>query len=371
MSVSAIILSAGKGERAGFEKNKLLIELNGISALERSICCFCLPEVDEIVLAYAKRDEEDVFSLLRKYPFVKPVLGGETRMQSVFNALSVASGDIVLIHDGARPFVKKETVINCIESVKAHKSGIPAVPVSDTVVCLSSDGLSYPVRANTYAIQTPQGFLKDEILSCYQQAERDGKTFTDDSSLYNAYLGSPTLSKGDPTNKKLTYASDFNSETERVGFGVDTHAFGKDQPYILLGGVKIPCESGLVAHSDGDVLLHAVMDALLSAVGLHDIGHYFPDTDETYRGADSTLLTKTVLKTVLENGYRVKSLSVAVQAEKPKLKNYIDRIRENLASLLDVDCSAVGVSAGTNEKLGYVGEGKGITVYATVLMKKA
>ena len=151
---------------------------------------------------------------------------------------------------------------------------------------------------------------------------------------------------------------------------MDTHAFGKPQDYILLAGVKIPSESGLIAHSDGDVLAHALMDALLSAAGLKDIGFYFPDSSPEWKGADSMQMLKKVLALLDERGYRVQNASIAVQAEKPRLAKYIDEMKNRLAGALRVDPTAVGITAGTNEGLGYVGEGKGITVNAYVLLQR-
>jgi 2-C-methyl-D-erythritol 2,4-cyclodiphosphate synthase len=166
----------------------------------------------------------------------------------------------------------------------------------------------------------------------------------------------------------LTYAQDFDERKNRCGFGVDTHAFGKPQDYILLGGVKIPSESGLIAHSDGDVLVHALMDALLSAAGLRDIGFYFPDKNPEFKNANSMQLLKKVLGYIGEKGYRVENASIAIQAEKPRLAPYIEDIQNSLAVALGVDPTAIGVTAGTNEGLGYIGEGKGITVNAYVLL---
>ena len=366
--ISVVICAAGSGKRAGFEKNKLLVPLLGISLLERSISAF-LSVADEIVLSVNARDLEEVTPLANKYGALL-TQGGDTRTQSVYNALRKVTGDIVLVHDGARPYVTAEVIQGCIDSVRAHESGICAIPVVDTIVTTKGNAVqSYPDRQNTYAVQTPQGFYTKELLSAYERAFSDGKTdFTDDSSLYSSYVRPPVLCKGDKKNVKLTYREDFYVAANRVGFGVDTHAFGKTQDFIVLGGVQIPSETGLIAHSDGDVLIHAVMDALLSAAGLYDIGHYFPDTDERYENANSTELLQEVVRLIEREGLRPFNLSVAVQAEKPRLAKYIDAIKNNLSNALSLPLSAVGVSAGTNEKLGYVGEGKGITVYATVLL---
>ncbi len=366
--ISVIICAAGTGARAGFDQNKLLVPLLGIPALERSLSAFA-PFADQLLIAINPRDKEEIAPLASKYG-AKTVLGGNTRAESVYNALKETDGEIVLVHDGARPFISGECIRSCIESVKEHTSGVCAIPVVDTVVARKDGLLFYPDRKTTYAVQTPQGFLTAELRAAYEKAFSENRTdFTDDSSLFTAYVRPATFCKGDKTNRKLTYKEDFFLSSSRVGFGVDTHAFGKRQDYIALGGVRVPSESGLIAHSDGDVLVHALMDALLSAAGLKDIGHYFPDSDEKWKNANSMEMLAQVATLIAEQGFAPANVSVAIQAEKPRLAKYIDEIRQSLALALSLPVSAVGVSAGTNEKLGYVGEGKGITVYATVLLQ--
>lgn len=369
MSVSVIICAAGTGSRAGFSKNKILVPLLGMSPLERSISAF-VPFADEIILSINPCDEEEISTLAKKYG-AKTVLGGDTRAKSVYNALKIATGEIVLVHDGARPFVTKDCIVHAIESVQRHGSGICAIPVVDTIVIAKEQQVqNYPYRQDCYAIQTPQGFFTAELLSAYEKAfANEDVSFTDDSSLYTKYIRPAVLCAGDKANYKLTYREDFYEGTARVGFGVDTHAFGKEQDYITLGGVQIPSQSGLIAHSDGDVLVHALMDAMLSAAGLRDIGFYFPDTDEKWKNANSMKMLEQVVALVEEQGYMPQNASIAVHAEKPRLAKHIDAIRQNLATALSLSASAVGITAGTNEKLGYVGEGKGITVYANVLLK--
>jgi 2-C-methyl-D-erythritol 2,4-cyclodiphosphate synthase len=200
--------------------------------------------------------------------------------------------------------------------------------------------------------------------------ENDNAVYTDDSSVFARYCGAPTLCEGSPANIKLTYAPDFEKAFARCGFGVATHAFGKAQDYIVLAGVKIPSQSGLIAHSDGDVAIHALMDALLSAAGLKDIGFYFPDSSPKWKDANSMDMLKQVLLLLDERGYQTQNVSIAVQAEKPRLAKYIDEMKIRLANALRIDPTAVGITAGTNEGLGYVGEGKGITVNAYVLLQR-
>lgn len=368
--ISVILCAAGSGSRAGFPENKVLRELNGLPVLSYSLSAF--GEADEILIPCRKEDEARIGALLSPFPQARTVRGGETREESVWNALQEVKGDIVLIHDAARPFVTRETVRACIESVQKYGSGVCSLPATDTTV-LAKDGAvaAVPPRGMVFTVQTPQGFLSGELKHAFALAEREGKlsSFTDESSLYAAYIAPPHLFEGDRRNKKLTYPEDF-APCERAGFGIDTHAFGKEQGYIVLAGVKIPSESGLIAHSDGDVLVHAVMDALLSAAGLFDIGHYFPDTDARFAGADSMELLREVMRLVKEQGLAPANVSVSVLAERPRLAPYIETMREALAMALGISPSAVGIAAGTNEKLGYVGEGKGITVYAMVLLKK-
>lgn len=370
-TIGVLICAAGKGFRAGFEKNKLLVPLQGERVLKKTLSAFDFPLIDEIVVACSADDIEEINSLCQPFTRTKTLLGGATRGESVHNALKEMQSDIVLIHDGARPFVTRESIESCIQSVKAFGSGICAIPCADTIaVCENGVIQSVPNRDTMWQIQTPQGFFRENILFAYERAAENGQTsFTDDSSVFAHYCGKPRLCAGARDNIKLTYAQDFQTQTARCGFGVDTHAFGKEQDYIMLGGVKIPSHSGLIAHSDGDVLVHALMDALLSAAGLKDIGFYFPDNNEQWRNADSMQMLQTVMGYIAERGYAPQNVSIAIQAEKPRLAKYIDEMKNHLASALAIDPNAVGITAGTNEGLGYVGEGKGITVNAYVLLK--
>ncbi len=368
-SVAVIICAAGAGTRAGFSKNKLLAPFMGRTVLEKTLSAFDFPFIDEIIVTASKEDLEEISALCAPLSRVKITLGGETRTESVYNALKETESEIVLVHDGARPFVTRELIEGCIESVLSFGSGVCAIDCTDTVA-YASDGkiTSVPDRNSLKQLQTPQGFYTENLRYAYERTMETGKTFTDDSSLFAHFCGTPRLCAGSRANIKLTYAEDFQNTSVRCGFGVDTHAFGKEQDFILLGGVKIPSESGLIAHSDGDVLLHALMDALLSAAGRKDIGHYFSDTNERFKGADSKALLKQVLAMLETDGYKPKNVSIAVQAEKPKLASYIDEMKNSLSDLLGVDPTAIGITAGTNEGLGYIGEGKGITVNAYVLL---
>ncbi len=371
--ITAVIAAAGSGARTGLADNKIFYELDGLPVICRTISAFSETEnVEEILVACRKEDEERLAPLLRPFG-ARMVTGGETRFESVYNALKEARGEIVLIHDGARPFVTQQTISACVESVKKYGSGICAVPASDTVAVAENGAVkTVPDRKSVYCLQTPQGFLREELLCAYERARAEHKCdFTDDSGVYGRYIRPPRLSEGDRNNIKLTYPEDFPPHG-RVGFGVDTHAFYSSDEgvplvnFITLGGIRIPSEKILKAHSDGDVLVHALMDALLSAAGLRDIGYYFPDTDKKYAGADSTELLKEALARVRGRGLIPYNVSISVLAETPRLSPHIDRIKQNLSLLLSIPEERVAVAAGTNEKLGYVGEKRGITVYAYV-----
>ncbi len=371
--ISVILCAAGSGSRAKQPVNKVLRELHGMPVLCHSLSAFSF--CDEILVACREEDEARILPLLP--PNARTVRGGGTRFESVYSALREAKGEIVLVHDAARPFVSRACIDACIQSVKTYGSGIAAVPVSDTVA-RAEDGLAteIPPRESLYALQTPQGFRTDDLRFAYERAAADGRRgFTDDSGVYAAYVAQPRLCAGDVQNRKLTYPSDFGAS--RVGFGVDTHAF--DIPpeysrgiarlnlnYIVLGGIAIPSNHAIKAHSDGDVAVHALMDALLSAAGKRDIGWYFPDSDPAYLGADSMKLLGRVMEIVREEGFTVRNASISILAEQPRLSPYIGQITDSLKHALG--CEAVAVAAGTNEKLGYIGEGKGITAYAFVLL---
>ncbi len=372
MKVSVIICAAGRGERAALGKNKVLAPLYGAPVLWHTLKAFAFAH--QIIVTANENDLQEISALCA--PFHAAVcLGGATRTQSVYNALALVTGDIVLIHDGARPYVTHNIVQGCIDSANRFGSGICAVACTDTIaVCKDGAIQNVPDRNALYHVQTPQGFVTADIKKAYRQAITDGNSYTDDSAVYARYIGSPHLCAGDIQNKKLTYPSDFTQgerallQGERIGFGVDVHAFGAGEG-VTLCGVFIPHTHGLIAHSDGDVAAHAVMDALLSAAGLKDIGHYFPDTDPQWKNACSMDMLKQVVTLIIEAGFAVSNLSLSVQAEKPKLAPYIDAMKENLANALQIYTQNIAVSAGTCEGLGFVGERLGVAAYAAACVQ--
>ena len=375
MNIFAVIPAAGSGTRAGFEKNKILQKVGGASVLWRTVSAFAQNEdIAGIAVCTNGADRDAIARELARFPSVLLTEGGSTRTESVKNALETLAAlpcppDYVLVHDAARPYVSQKVIDDCIKTMRAHGSAVCALPCTDTLVHAQSGIIagSYD-RDTAYTLQTPQGFAFAELLAAYRKIT-PADSFTDDSGVYAKYVAPPHIFAGEKRNSKLTFREDFAMNETRTGVGVDTHAFGGDKNYIVLGGVKIPAARGLVAHSDGDVLCHAVMDALLSAAGLSDIGHYFPDTDPQYKGANSLILLENVRKLIENEGFCAENVSAAIVAQAPKLASHIRQMKQNLAHALQISERAVGITAGTNEGLGYLGRGEGITVIASVLIK--
>ncbi len=374
MKICAVIPAAGSGSRAGFEKNKILQKYDGIPVLQRTVSAFAAAEqIGKIIVCIRECDRAEISALLSDFKGVCLICGGATRTESVKNALKFLAKeqtppDYVLIHDAARPFVSTKIIRDCIETVRAFGSAVCSLPCTDTLVSASNGMVNGKLdRESTFLVQTPQGFSFPQLLAAYRKITPQD-VFTDDAGVFAKYIAPPRLFTGERANIKLTFREDFCMTQFRTGIGIDTHAFGKAGDHITLGGVKIPSESGLLAHSDGDVLVHAIMDAFLSAAGLFDIGHYFPDTDPQYKDADSLILLANVKELINKENFAVGNISAAIVAQKPKLAAYIPQMKQNLAHVLQISERNVGITAGTNERLGYLGRGEGITVTANVLL---
>ncbi len=365
--VSLILTCAGKGSRAGFNENKIWELIDGQTVVDKALCTFSDSGlIDQIVITANETDFEKLLSLYGDKHTV--VLGGSTRTQSVINALSLVTGDVVLIHDGARPFVSNKIIADCIECAQQHGSAIPVFPTRDTM--LVSDGNvvnNYLGKSELYAVQTPQGFNTNHIKDAY--ARVGDKTFNDDGEVYQEFIGDLHVYQGETQNVKLTYPEDFKSKAKdcRFGVGFDCHRLVENRA-LILGGVTIPHDKGLLGHSDADVLTHAIMDAILSALALRDIGYHFSDKDPTYKDACSMNLLQRVLEMIDEKGYKVKTVSASIMAEKPKLLKHIPNVTKNLANALTIDERDVGITATTLEGLGFVGREEGICVHATAVL---
>ncbi len=387
MRTEAIVLAAGCGKRMQAGENKVFLPLCGVPVLCRSVRAF-LGLCDKLVLVVKPEEEQKARELLTAHGLMNTVsaivYGGADRQDSVKNGLSLLSKEesVVLIHDAARPLVTKEIVECAIASVREHGTGVAAVSVKDTIkqVDRQNRAVTTPDRSGLRAVQTPQGFLKSILLAAHRNAEEMGIAATDDAGLVEA-MGFPVqLTDGSYDNLKITTPEDLSiAETllkrregiqipiMRIGQGYDVHQLVAGRKLILCG-VEIPHETGLLGHSDADVALHALMDALLGAAALGDIGKHFPDSDASYKGISSLLLLTHVVSLVNERGFMVGNVDVTIVAQRPKIAPYIAAMRENVAKALDLPRERVNIKATTTERLGFEGEEKGISAQAVCLL---
>ena len=383
----ALILGGGSGTRMGAGRNKVLLPVGGISMLARSVLAF-RPYTDGIVIVLRPEEREAARqSLLASgvpddaYQWAMP---GETRQASVASGLDLlrdaSDSDIILIHDGARCLVDAPTILAAIDSVLAHGSGVAAVPVTDTIsVADEAQTLTdTPDRDSLRVIQTPQAFALKLIRLAHRAASEDGYQGTDDASLLH-HIGLPVyFSPGSRRNIKLTTPEDMvmanalagMDSLPRIGTGYDVHRLvpGRD---LILCGVKVPHETGLDGHSDADVAVHALIDAMLGACALGDIGRLFPDSDPAYKGIDSLVLLSRVRALCRENGCAPVNTDLTIAAQRPKLQPYILTMRENIARVLELPLERVSVKATTTERLGFEGREEGISAQAVCLMAPA
>lgn len=371
-SVTAIIVAAGASRRMGFDKLSYRLP-DGRTVLETSCALFAAhPAVDELVLvAGGNRPQCEAIAAACPKPCTV-VQGGATRADSVHSGLAAAKGQLVAIHDAARPFASAEIITAALQAAAESGAAAPAVPVKDTIKVADKDGkvVATPDRATLYAVQTPQCFDRALYLQALEAVSGEKASLvTDDCSLFELAGLPVTLTAGDYANLKITTKEDLQKEkTMRIGHGYDVHRLVEDRK-LILGGVEVPYEKGLLGHSDADVLLHAVMDAVLGAAALGDIGQHFPDTDPAYKGADSLALTREVAKIIAAHGYKVGNIDATILCQRPKLAPHIPAMRQNIADAFGLPLDAVSVKATTEEHLGFTGEGLGIAAHAVALIE--
>ncbi len=372
-TVSAIIVAAGSSSRMGFDK--LFFEIDGESVLMKSMSAFdnCV-FIDEIVVVAGKNI--DAVKQLAEY-MNKPctvVLGGATRAQSVKKGFAASKGEIIAIHDAARPFVSQSIIEQTLSDAVKYGAAAPAVPVKDTIKIAGDDKMvnSTPNRETLFAVQTPQCFLSKLYETALLTVDND--LVTDDCSLFEL-AGMPVkLAQGDYGNYKITTREDLPAQKEntmniRIGHGYDVHRLVEGRP-LILGGVEVEFEKGLLGHSDADVLAHAVMDSLLGAAAMGDIGKLFPDNDAAYAGADSLALLSRVAAALRSKGFEPVNIDATLLCQRPKLAPHINKMRENLAKAAGMSAEDVSVKATTEEGLGFTGSGEGIAAHAVCLVEK-
>lgn len=371
MSVFAIILCGGSGTRMGAPINKTLLAVEGERAVIRCLRAF-LPEVDGAVLV-VKEGEQPAFEAAlceAKMSVHAVVAGGEDRQASALQGLRALPADceIALVHDGARPFIRREDIRKVIESVREKGSGVMAVQARDTIKEAAPDGRVVRTldRNVLYHMQTPQGFYVQDMLRAHENA---AARYTDDAALMEG-AGFPVhLVQGHYDNIKLTSPEDMPMQPPmpRIGHGYDVHRLVEGRPFIV-GGAEIPHRMGLLGHSDADVALHALTDALLGAAGLPDIGHLFPDNDSRYKGISSLVLLEKAMERIRAAGFEVGNGDVTIVAQAPKMAPYLETMRQRTAAAMGVAPEKINYKATTTERLGFEGEEKGVSAHAVALL---
>jgi len=370
-----IVLAAGSGQRMGHDRNKMFIRIGNMSVLERSLAAFeqsgCF---DHIVLVYRSGDKEETEQTAERalsLPFTL-VEGGSERQFSVENALrSIKEADIVAVHDGARCFIKPEVIRTCVDKARDTGAAATGVRTRDTIKVVDGDIIKETLdRSRLVNIQTPQVFRFELLRKAHESAAADGFLGTDECGLVER-IGHPvSVVDAGYDNIKITTQEDIllgrmiAGETVRTGTGYDAHKLVEDRP-LILGGVNIPHTHGLLGHSDADVLLHAIMDALLGAAALGDIGRHFPCTDE-FKDASSLDLLARAWEIIEDKGFRIVNIDATLIMQKPKIARYIDEMRSRIAQTLNIGIDAVSVKATTTEGMGFEGCGEGASAMASV-----
>ena len=373
MSVWGILVAAGSGSRLGAEQNKVLLPLGGEALFchgLRLLCQLC----EGVVLVIRPEDEGAMQAALHQSGLMadRIVYGGETRRHSVENALAALpeGADLLLVHDAARPFAGLEMAKDVLRLAREMGAAVPALPVTDTLKT-GQEGLvtGTQPREGLYAVQTPQGFRRAVLERAYRECP---DALTDDAGLVERLGLKVALAEGSRRNIKITLPEDFAMAEQmisggiRVGTGFDVHRLVEGRP-LVLGGVTIPHDKGLLGHSDADAALHALADALLGACALGDIGQHFPDSDPAYQGISSMLLLEGVVALMREKGFVPRQCDLTIMAQRPKLAPFIPHMRENIAKTLGIPLGRVGIKATTTEGLGFVGREEGIAVQAVAV----
>ncbi|MCL2713391.1 MAG: bifunctional 2-C-methyl-D-erythritol 4-phosphate cytidylyltransferase/2-C-methyl-D-erythritol 2,4-cyclodiphosphate synthase [Alphaproteobacteria bacterium] len=381
---AVVVVAAGRGLRAGAGGPKQYRFLGGQPVIRRTMACFAgHPELLAVQPVVNPDDSAMFRDAVSGLGHQAPVNGGATRQASVLaglEALAALAPDIVLIHDAARPFVSAGLISRAIAAAQRSGAAIPAIAVTDTIKLIDDNGAveATPDRARLRIAQTPQSFRFDVILAAHRRAAAQGlMDFTDDAAIAEWAGLTVSTFEGDVTNMKLTTPEDFIHEEARLsaelgdirtGTGYDVHAFGPGD-HLMICGVSVPHSQGVLAHSDGDVGLHALVDAILGALADGDIGAHFPPSDPQWKGASSDRFLKAAVDRVRARGGRISNLEVTLICERPRIGPLREAMRMRIAAISGVDISRIAVKATTTEKLGFTGRGEGIAATASATLR--
>ena len=383
--VAAVVVAAGRGQRAGGDVPKQYRKIAGTPVVRPTLSAFSSHAHIDLVQPVIHPDDEDLFRAASGglKNLLVPVAGGATRQTSVHAGLQALQGrapEIVLIHDAARPFLSGALISRAIEAARTHGAAVPGVAVADTVKKIDQDAMVIETldRSQLRMVQTPQAFAFALIADAHQRAAAAGREdFTDDAALAEWAGHRVLMFEGEAGNVKLTTNEDF-ARAEllsaaaladvRIGNGFDVHAF-VDGDHVMLGGVRIPHRQGVTGHSDADVALHALVDAILGALAEGDIGQHFPPSDPQWRGASSDRFLAFACERVRARGGVIGNLDVTVVCEAPRVSPHRDAMRARIAEIAEISPDRVAVKATTSEKLGFTGRGEGIVAMATATVR--
>jgi 2-C-methyl-D-erythritol 4-phosphate cytidylyltransferase/2-C-methyl-D-erythritol 2,4-cyclodiphosphate synthase len=375
MTVTALIVAAGSGSRMGGDLPKQYRPIAGKSVLAHAVDALAShPRIDAVRVVIGDGQQDAAQQALAGRDVGQLILGGETRQDSARLGLEALSAegapDIVLIHDAARPFCPTEVVDRLLKALDSNSAAVPALPAADTLMRGKGKHLGDTVdRTHLNQIQTPQAFHFDRIFDAHRT--KASESFTDDATLARAASIDVVRVQGDEALNKLTLPGDFaRAEAQlatrlipRTGLGFDVHAFAGEGP-VMMGGIAVPHQRGLAGHSDADVVLHSITDALLGAAGLGDIGQHFPPSDRRWKGADSSIFLGHAAELVRDAGGIIDHVDCTVICEAPKVGPHRDAMRSRVAEILGLATSAVSIKATTTERLGFAGRGEGIAAQA-------
>ena len=365
---AAIVVAAGQGLRAGGETPKQFRIWRGKPLVRHSVEQLLAQGASDVVVAIPEGATDIANKALEGLTNFRLVTGGTTRQSSVRNALESLAGvdaKYVLIHDAARPDLPRPVTAALLSALQEHPGAIPALPVVDSIAVATGELMSGKAeREALRRVQTPQAFCFADILAAHR-AWTGKPDAGDDAQVLQANHGQVALVPGDERLKKITFAEDFVDDlpATRIGSGFDVHRLAAGEE-LWLCGLQIPHDKGLAGHSDADVALHAVVDALLGAIGAGDIGTHFPPSDAQWKGAPSSRFIEHAAELVGNAGYALGNLDLTIICEEPKIGPHRDAMRARLAELLGVDQDRVNVKATTTERLGFTGRGEGIAAQA-------
>ena len=382
--VAALVVAAGRGLRAGGTVPKQYATVAGEPMVRRSLALLAAHPDIALVQPVIHPDDAELYrQAARGLNVLEPVFGGTTRQASVragLEALAARQPDIVLVHDAARPFASPALIARAIAAAKQSGASVPGLAISDTVKAVDNQGRIVQTvdRTRLRVVQTPQAFAFPALIAAHRKAaEAQRDDFTDDAGLAEWAGMEVSVFAGEEANIKLTTPDDFaRAEARyaqargdvRIGTGYDVHAFGPGD-HVMLGGIRIPHTQALSGHSDADVALHALVDAILGALADGDIGAHFPPGDAQWRGASSDQFLSFAAERVRARGGRIAHLDVSFICEAPRIGPYRDAMRARIADIAGVAIDRVAVKATTNEKLGFIGRGEGIAALATATLR--